>query len=270
MNGQAPDNPGEHLPVNGWMARLKDLLITLALWGYFTLGFCIFFSPFFLWSLLFAQNRQFAIQKLNSYFLKGFFKLCRLLIPKVRWHIDPQVHRIRGAVIIANHVSYLDSILMVSLFARHNTIAKARLFDIPLFRLNLNSAGYIPSNATGRNSLKMQQRVEQLPDYLSQGGNLILFPEGTRSRTGIVNPFQKGGFKIARICKAPLKVVVIHNTDHLFEPGRFLFNTCQHNTITVKLVATLTPDYRQPGFSLNTLMEQVRQLMANNERNRSD
>lgn len=269
MAGQAPDRTSAPLPGNGWLARLKDLLITLALWGYFTLGFCLFFAPVYLLAIIFAKQRQRAIQRLNSYFLKGFFGLCRLLVPKQHWHIDPEVRHIRGAIVLANHISYLDSILMVSLFTRHTTIAKARLFDIPFLGLNLNLAGYIPSDATRRHGLKLQQRIERLPDYLAQGGNLILFPEGTRSRTGQVGPFQKGGFKLARMCQAPIKVVTIHNTNGLFEPGRFLFHTEGRNAIEVKLAATLTPDYHQPDFSLETLMEQVHQLMADNTENKA-
>lgn len=244
------------------MKRAKDLLITLILWGYFTLGFFIFFAPIHLLAFLFAKERQRAAQKLNSYFFKGFFSLCRLLIPNQRWCIDPAVRRIRNAIILCNHISYLDSILLVSLFPKHTTIAKARLFAIPLLGQNLDMAGYIPSSAAGRHGQKMQRRLDQLPDFLAQGGNLILFPEGTRSRTGKVGPLQKGGFKIARLCRATICVVAIRNTNRLFEPGRFLFHTGLSNTIEVKLTATLTPDYDHPDFSIDSLMDQVRERMS--------
>jgi 1-acyl-sn-glycerol-3-phosphate acyltransferase len=257
----APQAPA-HLHPPGGMARLKDLIITLALWGYFTLGFCLIFAPFYLWVFLFAKNKQPAFQQLNSRFLKGFFALCRLLIPKQQWHIDPDVRRIRGAIVLCNHISYLDSILMVSLFARHTTIAKAQLFTIPLMGLNLHMAGYIPSSAQGRHGHILQQRLDRLPDFMAGGGNLILFPEGTRSRTGQVGPFHKGGFKIARMCQAPIKVVTIRNTNHLFPPDRFLFHTSGANTIEVKLAGTLTPDYGHPDFSIQALMDQTRQLLA--------
>lgn len=262
MAGQAPDSTSAPLPGNSWMSRAKAVLITLTLWAYFLLGFCLYFAPFFLLAAIFTPARQQAAQKLNSRYFKGFFWLCRLLIPKHRWHIDPEIDRIRGAMVLANHISYLDSILMVSLFERHTTIAKARLFDFPFLGMNLNMAGYIPSSATGRHGQKMQQRIEALPGYLAQGGNLILFPEGTRSRTGNIGPYEKGGFKVARMCKAPIKVVSIRNTHRLFEPGRFLFHTERSNTIEVKLEGTLTPDYNHPNFSIDALMQEVHQLMA--------
>ncbi len=244
------------------LQRTKDLLITLILWGYFTIGFCLIFAPIYLLAMIFAQDRQRVFQWLNSFFFKSFFTLCRTMIPNHRWHIDPQVRRIRGAIILCNHISYLDSILMVSLYPQHTTIAKARLFNIPLFGRNLDTAGYIPSTGEGRLGQKQQQRLERLPDFLSRGGNLFLFPEGTRSRNGRIGPLQKGGFKIARMCKATIQVVSIRKTQRLFEPGRFLFHTNRDNIIEVKLEATLNPDYDHPDFSIDVLMQQVIDLMA--------
>jgi 1-acyl-sn-glycerol-3-phosphate acyltransferase len=242
--------------------RLKDLAITLLLWGYFTAGFVLCFSPFYLLSYFFASDRPAAFQRLNSLFYRGFFFLCRGTIPSHKWEISPGVRAIRGSVIVSNHVSYLDSILMVSLFPRLTTIAKARLFDIPLFGRVLALSGYIPSSGEGPYATLLIHSLESLAGHFSNGGNIIVFPEGTRSRDGVVGPFNKGAFKIARKFDTPLSVLKIRNTDKLFTPGKFLFNTGCSNLIRVDLVSHLHPDYGHPDFSMKKLMDDVHRLIA--------
>jgi 1-acyl-sn-glycerol-3-phosphate acyltransferase len=244
-----------------WLPWLKDAAITLALWGYFTAGFVLFFVPFYLLALLFATERPAAFQNLNSRFLGGFFRLCRFLIPGHRWQIDPRVRKIRSAVIVCNHVSYLDSILLISLFRRHTTIAKDRLFRIPVLGRLLVLSGYIPSSGGGRLADLLLNSLDTIAATIDTGGNIIVFPEGTRSRNGRIGELQKGAFKIARYCKAPIKVLKICNTDQLFMPGRFLFNTCAANTIDLKLVEEITPDYESKAFSMTQLMARVRAVL---------
>ena len=238
-----------------------DLIITLLLWTYYTLGFILFFAPFYLVAYLFSNNIANRYQKLNSFFYRIFFKMVRLLMPACRWKIDPDVRQIRSSVVVSNHISYLDPILLISLYARHTTIAKARLFGIPIYGKMLALSGYLPSTATGRLADLMLRRMAAMPGHLAAGGNLIIFPEGTRGRDGRIGRLNKGAFKIARICRAPVKVLYITNTEKLFKPGRFLFDTQRTNTVRVELLAAIDPDYDSDTFSVNALMERVHALL---------
>jgi 1-acyl-sn-glycerol-3-phosphate acyltransferase len=101
-----------------------------------------------------------------------------------------------------------------------------------------------------------------MEDYLTSGGNLFVFPEGTRSRNGTIGHLNKGAFKIARLCKKPIKVLHICNTDKLFQPGKFLFNTAASGTITVKQLSTIEPGDRRDTFSTSEAMSQVRAILA--------
>lgn len=214
----------------------KDLAVTLILWGYFTLGFIFLFAPFYLFCFCFARDRQASFRKLNSRFYRGFFSLCRYLIPRCKWLVDEQVENIRGAVIVCNHLSYLDSIFLISLFDRHTTIVKNRLFKIPFFGSMLKLSGYLPTSGDQDLVGLMMRRMDGLGRHLSCGGNLIVFPEGTRSRSGAVGDLQPGAFKIARLCRAPVKVLRIENTDQLFTPGKFSFNTGRSLEIRLKVL----------------------------------
>ena len=240
---------------------LLDLAVTLLLWGYYTLGFVIFYAPFYLLAYLFSDNTAKSFQRLNSLFYRVFFKMLRLFVPACRWEIKAGVRGIRSAVIVCNHISYLDPILLISLYARHTTIAKDRLFNIPLYGKMLALSGYLPSTATGPLADLMLRRMDEMDDFLADGGNLVIFPEGTRGKDNRIGPLNKGAFKIARLCRAPVRVLYIRNTEKLFRPGRFLFDTRRPNTVTVELLAAINPDYDLATFSTNTLMERVHALL---------
>lgn len=245
----------------------KDLAITLCLWLYFTAGFVVIFAPFYLLALVLIRQRQGVYQCLNSLFYRGFFWLCRLMIPRQKWDIDPAVKDIRSTVIVCNHVSYLDSILLVSLYCRHTTIAKDRLFAIPILGSIIKLSGYLPSSGRGQLADLMLDSLEAINLNLKRGGNVIVFPEGTRSRRGRIGDLHKGGFKIAKYCKAPVKVLKISNTDKLFPPGRFLFNSCSHNTIRLTQIAELIPAYDSRDFKINDLVDKVQALLSGSTTN---
>jgi 1-acyl-sn-glycerol-3-phosphate acyltransferase len=245
-----------------------DLVITLILWTYFTAGFVFFFSPFYLAAFLFSGNRERSFQRLNHRFYKGFFKLLRLLVPATQWHIPEDVLSTRASVIVCNHISYLDSILMISLYARHRTIVKSRFFKIPIFRQVMESSGYIPSTSEGDLSELIIRRIEEMDRFFEDGGNLFIFPEGTRSRGGDIGPLNKGAFKIARLSRRSIKVLFVHNTDKLFQPGKFLFNTCFEGTISVKSLADIAPEYQRERLSIPELMTGVKSLLETEQSKR--
>lgn len=240
---------------------LKDLAVTLMLWSYYTVGFVLIFSPFYLVALIFSKDRERSFQRLNHNFYRGFFGLVRVFIPAVTWRIDEDIRSVRSSVVVCNHISYLDSILMISLFERQRTIVKSRFFRIPIFRQVIEMSGYMPSRSEGKLSDLVMRRVEEMTDYLTSGGNLFVFPEGTRSRDSAIGKLNPGAFKIARLCRKPIVVLFVRNTDKLFQPGKFLFNTCSAVTITVKKIGCLKPDDQEKNFSVSGLMNQVRSLM---------
>jgi 1-acyl-sn-glycerol-3-phosphate acyltransferase len=250
-----------------YLKPVCDLIVTLLLWGYFTLGFIVFFSPFYLASYLFSENCEYAFQRLNHNFYKGFFFLIRILIPGQKWRIADEIKSIRSSVIVCNHLSYLDPLLLISLFPRHKTIVKSTFFSVPVFGWMLKKSGYIPSTSEGRLAELMIERIDAMDGYLASGGNLFIFPEGTRSRNGTIGRLNKGAFKIARLCQTPIKVLYIGNTNKLFTPGKFLFTTFVPNVITVKPITGIEPDYQSSHFSISELMSQVRSLLETQKEN---
>lgn len=238
-----------------------DLTVTLLLWVYFTVGSVTLFSPFYLAAYPFARFRASAYQVINHYFYRGLFLLIRVLMPRQTITISPDVYALRSSVIVANHVSYLDPLLLISVFKKHKTIVKESLFRLPVFGFIVRNAGYLPSVATGRALEITSRQLEGMADFFKAGGNLFIFPEGTRSRDGGLGRVNRGAFKIAKRRQVPVHVLRIRNADKLFPPGKFLFDTLTRSTITVELLGSIAPDSDAAG-SANDLMAEARRLMA--------
>ncbi len=242
------------------LKSVVNLVITVALWTFYLMEFLFLFSPFYLYAFFFSDRREEAFQKLNCRLHRLFFSFLRIIVPRVKWRVSPAVTALRSSMIIANHLSFLDPILFVSLFEKQKTIVKG-YFRVPVFGWILKTSGYIAALQDSLFTESMLRQIANIKDFLSGGGNLFIFPEGTRNRSGSIGEFNKGAFSIARLCHSSIHIVVIRNTHKLFPPGRICFDTWGRNVITVELAGVLEPDYDSESFSMNGLMAEARALM---------
>jgi len=214
----------------------RDLVVTLILWFYFTVGFVLFFLPFYLGAYFLTRTPDSAFQRLNHYFYRCFFRLLRLLMPGLTLRIDPALRRLRGAVLVCNHHSYLDPLLFQAVFARQTTIVKSAFFRVPIFGWFIKTAGYMPASAEGPAGALLLRRMASLRDFFAAGGVLFVLPEGTRRPGRPPQALHEGAFKIARRYRVPLGVARLRNTEQVFAPGQFRFRTGDPVTIAIELV----------------------------------
>jgi 1-acyl-sn-glycerol-3-phosphate acyltransferase len=116
------------------------------------------------------------------------------------------VLRCEGGLIIApNHPSLLDAVLVISRLPRVVCITKAGLWDNWFLGGSIRMASYIRSDAP----VKL---VKRSLEELRAGRQLLIFAEGTRTRTPPINPF-KGGFAlIALKAGVPVQTVIIESS----------------------------------------------------------
>ncbi len=202
---------------------------------------------------------------MNHRFFKGFLALLRTLAPNHKWTIDPKIKNIKGSIIVCNHLSYLDPLLFLSLLPHNKTIVKTKFFSAPVFGWLLDVSGYLPSSTEGRFAEKMIEQVENMGVFFAAGGNLFVFPEGTRNSSTSLERLHKGVFKIARMYQCPIQVLKISGTDKLFTPGRFFFNTTLENRITLDLLESIEPKNIKGKMTVSILHEKVRQAFLQHE-----
>ncbi|HPL16279.1 MAG TPA: lysophospholipid acyltransferase family protein [Spirochaetota bacterium] len=219
-----------------------DIIVTLICWLYFLLGYILFYIPILLLLSPFTSEREALFERINNVFYKVFFLLLATITPGLTIDIAKDVFHIKSAVVVANHRSYLDPILLISLFPAHRTIVKGIFFKLPIMRWVMKSGGYIPYTQTGDSKDLMIEGIQSMSDFFQKGGVLFIFPEGHRSRDGKLGHFQKGAFSIAAKYQVPIEVLFISNTDRLFTPGKFFFNTCIKNRISVEILGRIEPE----------------------------
>jgi 1-acyl-sn-glycerol-3-phosphate acyltransferase len=117
------------------------------------------------------------------------------------------------AVIVANHISLWDPIYLYCLVRRRTWfMAKSELFDIPVLGFLLRLINVFPVK---RNSLD-RQALKKAAQVLGQGDALVIFPEGSRSRTGELQPFKQGAALFAHRSGAAVVPVLFENTTKTF------------------------------------------------------
>ena len=116
-----------------------------------------------------------------------------------------EVLRHDGALIIAaNHPSMLDALLVVARVPRGVCIMKAELMRNVFLGAGARMAGYI-RNDSGRGM------VRESVACLNEGGQLVMFPEGTRTVRPPINPFKPGMTLIAQLAQVPIQTVIIES-----------------------------------------------------------
>jgi 1-acyl-sn-glycerol-3-phosphate acyltransferase len=108
----------------------------------------------------------------------------------------------RGLIVVANHPSMLDALMLVARLPRSVCVMKASLIRNPFLGPGARLARYIQNDS----ALGM---VRNAVNDLKEGGQLVLFPEGTRTVTPPVNDFRPGFTLIAKLANAPIQTVFI-------------------------------------------------------------
>ena len=160
----------------------------------------------------------------------------------MRVEVEGAEHRLAGPrVVVANHQSLLDSILLISLEPRLAGPSRSYMFRIPIVRTILRLAGFHPADAGELPSLERMRAGAE--EARARGGGLLFFPEGTRSRSGAVGAFHRGAFRVAVDHALPIQPVVIEGLDRVLPPGRFLVVSPWRPVVRVRYLEPLRPPY---------------------------
>jgi 1-acyl-sn-glycerol-3-phosphate acyltransferase len=158
--------------------------------------------------------------------------LYRIALPAVRFglflsgihHRAEGVEHIqleRAAVYAVNHSSNIEPPVLFAvlrgLFPRLRILYKAELRKLPVLVQAFDLAGFVPLERGNRD--QSVPAIERAAAALAEGHSFLIFPEGTRSRTGELLPFKKGGIIMALTAHAPVVPIAIKGARDAMQKG---------------------------------------------------
>jgi 1-acyl-sn-glycerol-3-phosphate acyltransferase len=130
----------------------------------------------------------------------------------IRYVVDGAEHILdRAAVYCVNHSSNVEPPLLYAVLERVLPrlliLYKAELHNIPILAWGFDFVGFVPIQRGNRE--QSSKAIDRAVERLGAGFSFLVFPEGTRSRTGELLPFKKGAFVMALRAQAPIVPVAI-------------------------------------------------------------
>ena len=172
----------------------------------------------------------------------------------IRWKTagDEHIQRHRAAIYAINHSSNVEPPIIFAalheLMPRLRVLYKSELRKIPVLVRAFDIAGFVPLERGNRD--QSLPAIDMAATALTEGNSFLIFPEGTRSRTGDLLPFKKGGFVMAIRAQAPIvPVAIIGARDAMRKSSPWLYPVC----VSIRFGA--------PVETAGTTMEQREALM---------
>ncbi len=127
----------------------------------------------------------------------------------------------RTCIFMCNHVSNLDPPVLLPLIpGRFSAMIKEELMRIPILGKAMRMGQFI-SVARVQDVAKAKAAIEGAAAALRSGLHIVVFPEGSRSQDGRLQPFKKGSFYLAKETGAPVIPVAISGTEKMMPLGSF-------------------------------------------------
>lgn len=162
----------------------------------------------------------------------------------------------QACVIISNHQSLVDIMVLYRLHTHFKWVAKIEAFRIPFVGWNMSLNRYIKlDRASTKSHLKMMRDCREA---LNSGNSVMIFPEGTRSPDGTLRPFKGGAFELALMARKPLLPIVIEGSAQALPKKGFIFRG--KHLISVKVLDPI-PYERFSDLDANGVKERVHELM---------
>ena len=185
-------------------------VFSVAYWAFIAVTSLVFFvGAVLVWLVTLPFDRRRVALHLYSSAWAAFYvyvnPLWRLRIAgreRLPWH--------GAAVLVANHASLIDILVLFALFRPYKWVSKQEIFRVPVIGWNMRLNGYVPVvRGSGSSVRRMMERCTRL---LASGSPVLIFPEGRRTSDGALQPFKAGAFELAVRHGVPVFPIAVHGT----------------------------------------------------------
>lgn len=156
-------------------------------------------------------------------------------------------------VIIANHTSFLDILLLLMLHPKLIMLTNDWVYNSPFFGKIVRFGDFFPT------SIGLEDNIDKLKAVVDKGYSIIVYPEGTRSVDGEIGRFHKGAFYIAEQLNLDILPIILHGVHDTNKKSDFLVNT---GVMTVKFLDSIRPDDPRYGNGYKERTKQIRKYFT--------
>ncbi len=163
-------------------------------------------------------------------------------------------------IIMSNHSSLCDiPLILATLPGSIRMLTKKELFDVPIWGRGMREAEFISIDRDNRRQALRDLQAAQAK--MASGIILWVAPEGTRSRTGELGPFKKGGFMLALKTGATIVPVGIRGAHEVLPPKTLNFELGRHAEVRIgKPVDAAKYNSQSRDRLMKEIEEQIREL----------
>ncbi len=157
------------------------------------------------------------------------------------WKIDLEgkenIKKGQTYIVISNHQSAFDIVLLYGLWMHFKWVAKREVFRVPVIGWNLWLNKHIViDRASVRGARKM---IIEAQKNLNMGNSVLIFPEGTRSTDGAVKRFKDGAFVLAKKTNYPILPVIVEGSLEVFPKKGYVLKGSQ--TFKMRILEPIEP-----------------------------
>jgi len=160
-------------------------------------------------------------------------------------------------VLVSNHLSLLDILVLFRLFSHFKWVSKIENFRVPCVGWNMTLNGYIELKRG--NPASVVRMMTECEKTLREGSSIMMFPEGTRSSTGRIRAFKTGAFELALRARCPVQPLVIQGTSDALPKRGFVLHG--RHAIRITVLDPIPPESFE-DLSAEELTERVRARIA--------
>jgi len=216
------------------------------------------------------KSRRYVLHCVIWFFAKTVTYL-NFHVPKILINKPSDLFK-KPKIIISNHQSSLDLVLLLMLHPKLVILANTRSWNNPFYGRIIRFAGFI------RSDKGLEEAIDSIRQRVKEGYSIIIFPEGTRSVDCRIKRFHKGAFYLADQLNLEIQPIVIHGACQALNKSEFFL---RRGKITLKFLERINlkqgksgSEYLEQAKSMVTLMRsefgEIRKSVETPERMKID
>jgi 1-acyl-sn-glycerol-3-phosphate acyltransferase len=233
-------------------------VLSLSFWAFLVLSSLVLFPvAVLIWAVTVPFDRRLAALHRFTSFWASLYTWLNPAWP-VTVEGREKIPRDVACVMVSNHQSFVDILVLFRLFTHFKWVSKIENFRIPCIGWNMRLNGYVPLRRGDKQSIG--EMMSACARTLDEGNSIMMFPEGTRSPNGKLRAFKHGAFTLAQGNGCPILPLLVEGTADALPKRGFVLQG--RHAIRIRVLDEI-PHAKVVGRPVEDVTREVWQLFAN-------